>query len=285
MYSKSELLVLRLISRGCTNMESIMAASGLSTTGLYAVLRAMRRDGLLSEGRGFDICRTPYHVRLTNLVESSPNAVELLSDSGMRLLGALREPKTVDQLMEETGLSRASVHRRIKTARSVGAVTVADDGRYVLNDILWPGLRELFDCKDDMDRVMDPLVPTGARILHRGQGRVLYSSPRDYDDQPTGLTYFERNGFPGSSSVRFYSTQAEPVSENQAFEDAFRIAMADDDYRLRLMLMMYFMNRRGSLSLGAEASSLFTDLESGCGREGWPSWEDAESKAADLGLI
>ena len=51
------------------------------------------------------------------------------------------------------------------------------------------------------------------------------------------------------------------------------------------MLMMYFMNRRDSLSLGAEASSLFTDLESGCGREGWPSWEDAERKAADLGLI
>lgn len=182
MYSKSELLVLRLISKGCTNMESISAASGLSTTGLYAVLRAMREDGLLSGSKGLEISRTPYHARLMGIVESSANAVELLSDGGMGLLGALREPRTIDQLMAETGLSRATVYRRIKTARSVGAVTLSDDGRYVLNDVLWPGLRELFDRKDDMDRVMDARAPFGSRILHRDPGRVLYSSPAESDD-------------------------------------------------------------------------------------------------------
>ena len=263
MYSKTELLILRLISKGCTNMESISAASGLSSTGLYAVLRAMREDGLLSGNKGIEVSRTPYHARLIGILESSANAIELLSDGGMGLLSALREPKTANQLIVETGLSKASVYRRIKTARSVGAVTITDDGRYVLNDALWPGLRELFDCKDDMDKVM----------------------AAESDDQVTGLTFFEDHGFPGSSSVRFYTTQSEPVTEDQAFEDAFLIATNENDYRLRQMLMMYFMSRRDSLTLGREASSLLSDLEAGTRIEGWPSWEDSERKAVDLGLI
>lgn len=101
----------------------------------------------------------------------------------------------------------------------------------------------------------------------------------------TGLTFFENNGFPGGSSVRFYTTQSEPLTEDQAFEDAFRIATAENDYRLRQMLMMYFMNRRGSLTLSGDASSLLSDLEAGVRIEGWPTWEDSERKAASLGLI
>ena len=285
MYSKTELLILRLISKGCTNMESISAASGLSSTGLYAVLRAMREDGLLSGNKGIEVSRTPYHARLIGILESSANAIELLSDGGMGLLSALREPKTANQLIVETGLSKASVYRRIKTARSVGAVTITDDGRYVLNDALWPGLRELFDCKDDMDKVMDTRAPFGSRILYSDKSRVLYSNSAEADNQVTGLTFFENNGFPGSSSVRFYSTQSEPITEDQAFEDAFQIAKSEKDYRLRQMLMMYFMNHRDSLTLGREASSLLSDLEAGIRIEGWPSWEDSERKAVDLGLI
>lgn len=285
MYSKSELLVLRLISKGCTNVGSLSAASGLSSTGIYAVLRAMKEDGLLSGSKGIEISHTPYHARLIGILESSENAIELLSDGGMGLLSALRKPKTANQLIVEIGLSKASVYRRIKVARSVGAVTTIEDGRYVLNDILWPGLRELFDSKDDMDKVMDVRVPFGSKILYSDTGRVLYSSPIETDDQVTGLTFFENNGFPGSSSVRFYSTQSEPITEDQAFEDAFQIAVNENDYRLRQMLVMYFMNRRDSLTLSREASSLLSDLETGIRIEGWPLWEDSERKAIDLGLV
>ena len=247
MYSKTELLILRLISKGCTNMESISAASGLSSTGLYAVLRAMREDGLLSGNKGIEVSRTPYHARLIGILESSANAIELLSDGGMGLLSALREPKTANQLIVETGLSKASVYRRIKTARSVGAVTITDDGRYVLNDALWPGLRELFDCKDDMDKVMDTRAPFGSRILYSDKSRVLYSSSAEADNQVTGLTFFENNGFPGSSSVRFYSTQSEPITEDQAFEDAFQRATYD---------FLFKANRLGDFSTNFDISKL-----------------------------
>lgn len=285
MYSRTELLVLRLIAMGCTEMESVQSASGLSRNGLYAVLRRMREDGLLDGRKGLRVPRTPYHSKLLKLVGSSPNAVDLLSDSGFTMLANLREPQTVGQLMEGTGLSRASVYRRIQYAAEAGAVTRGEDGTFRLNDRLWPGLRDLFDSKDEMDREMDRRVPFGSTILYRDGDRVLYSSPAHHDDTRTGLSFFEEYGFPGGSSTVFYSTQSEAMTEERAFDDAFRIASVIGDYRLRLMFMMHYMCVRDRIRIADDIASTMMLLESGEVIEGWPKWGDAESKAHDLGLI
>lgn len=285
MYDRTELLVLRLISKGCTDMEAIQSDTGLSRNGLYATIRRMRGDDLLFGRKGLDVPRTPYHAKLMRILEATPNAVDLLSDSGFGMLSDLREHRTVDELMVSTGLSRASVYRRLQDAMSVGAVTKGDDGTYHLNDVLWPSLRGLFDSKDDMDMEMDRRVPFGSEILYRDGDRVLYSSPSDHGGARTGLSYFEATGFPGASAVGFYSTQTEQVTEERAFDDEYRIASSISDYRPRLMFMMHYMTVRGRIPIADDVIGTMSLLESGEVIEGWPDWSDAESKARDLGMI
>ena len=77
-------------------MEAIQSDTGLSRNGLYATIRRMRGDDLLFGRKGLDVPRTPYHAKLMRILEATPNAVDLLSDSGFGMLSDLREHRKVD---------------------------------------------------------------------------------------------------------------------------------------------------------------------------------------------
>ena len=283
MYSKTELMVLRLLALGDSEMESIRTTVGLSKTGMYSVLRSMRSKGLLAR-KGLDMVPTPYNSRLLNILASSANSVDLLSTSGIVILKSLRIPKTPAKLVEETGMSRATVHRRLRVACDMGAVSHSD-GTYRLNDKLWPDIRPLLDSLDDQESTMDPSVRLGSTIYRRDGMRILYSNHSDQGDVHTAFTFMKEHGLPAGFTEVYQVSGTQLVSEEEAFDDAFEIIRIDGNRRLKLLFVMYYMMRGKNLQTSREAAEILKNLENGNPVDGWPSWSEVLFKARSLGAI
>lgn len=153
MFSRSELVLVHHLANGLDTVDALMSATGLGQARVYRMVADLKRKGVLDPGRGIRISPDPFSLRLLHLMEPSAKRAGILADSGMEVLMELRSPRTVDEVVSALGASRATVYRHISAAMSAGAVSM-DGERYVLNDRMWKGLREMLDSlADRMDAV------------------------------------------------------------------------------------------------------------------------------------
>lgn len=277
MFSRSELILIHHLANGLNTVDALKSAMGLGQARIYRIVADLKRKGILDPGRGVRISSDAFALRLLHLMEPSAKRADVLADSGMAVLMELRSPRSVDDVVHALGVSRATVYRHISTAMSTGAV-IMDGDRYVLNERMWKGLRETLDSLADLRAVSDPRVIRGAVIYRSTREGVLYSYPEVLDDQKAAFSLFGEYGFDISLSTVYYTTRPGPSDIDRVFDDAYSIAKADGDSRLKLVLVLFYLSNEGRIRANPEFLSILKHIRNGEHIDHWPTLIDVESR-------
>lgn len=278
MFTRSELTVLHYLANGYDTVEKISEAMGVSQTSVYGHVKSLKEKGVLENHRGISINHDAFSIRLMNIMKPSKGRAKVLADSGLEILMELREPSEIEEIVADSGLSRATVFRRLGVATSVGTVVKMEDGRYVLNRKMWHGLQELLDSMEDRNDVLDPRVEYGSEIYRNTKEEVLYSSLYPQTDQVTAFSAFDRYGFIAYYNTTYYTTSDQEIDITKAFNDAFQVTEVTNDYRLRLILILFYIKNGDRILADPKFIDFYRRIESGEKILHWPTASDIRSR-------
>ena len=282
-FSKSELTLLHHIANGKEDISELSRLMGVSETSVYNAARGLRRKGVLSGRRGFDISADAASVRLTLMMRDSAGRAALLSDSGIPVLMAILEPRTAENVVTMTALSRATVFRKLGLARRMGAAILDDSDRYVINDRAWKGLREMLLSLADKSEVVDPRVKSGSEIYRTSSDEVLFSNPSELDVQRAAFSRFSDYGIDVILDTIYYTSSDESQSLNKIFMDSFLIAEKTMDFRLRMGVLIFYAVNKTGIDRNSGPASLMRRIESGESIARWPTLDDIRDRIPGFG--
>lgn len=280
MFTRSELVLLHHVANGMTDVSDLSETMGITPVRVYEIIRSLKCKGILSDIRGIKLSSNAYALRLASLMRPSSNRAEVLADSGIDVLIELREPHDVAEIVADLGLSRASVYRRLKLAMKTGAVR-KDGEMYVLNDLMWNGLREALDSIVDQREVFDPRVVSGAVIYRNTRGEALYSYPRELDDRKTAFSMFGDYGYDVWLDTIYYTTSDIEIGIDKAFNDAYIVSEKEDDVRLRMTLILFYLGNRERIAADPTFLEKLGRIQAGERIPRWPTWADVQSRLND----
>ena len=280
MFTRSELVLLHHVANGMADVSDLSEAMDITHVRVYEIIRSLKCKGILSDTRSIKLSSNAYALRLASLMRPSANRAEVLADSGIDILIELREPHDVAEIMADLGLSRASVYRRLKLAMKTGAVR-KDGETYILNDLMWNGLRDALDSIVDQKEVFDPRVISGAVIYRNTRCEVLYSYPGELDDRKTAFSVFGDYGYDVWLDTVYYTTSDVEMSIDKVFNDAYVVSEKEDDIRLRMILILFYLGNRNSISADPTFLEKLGRIQAGEHMPRWPTWVDVQSRLND----
>ena len=164
-------------------------------------------------------------VRLTIILDSYPNLIPVLADSGIPILVSLLEAKNVEKIIEDVGVKKSTVYALLEKALRISLVT-RDGEQYVFNERIWGDVADLLREIRDIERLLDPRVPYNSEIYYRNQHEVIYSNK--YGGGPgekTGFSVFEKEGIKLLLPTIYYFYSDKQPEKELTKEDIFRHAL------------------------------------------------------------
>ena len=175
-FSKTELQTIAELSKGNTSISSVAEALDKSEKHIYRIVQKLEEKDLVSLAAGKIVPKkNTLMVRLTKTLDSYPNLIPILADSGIPVLVSLLEAKTVDEITEDIDVKKSTVYTLLKKALKISLVK-RDGEQYVLNERLWEDVVELLREIKEIERLLDPRVPYNSEIYYRSQHEVIYSN-------------------------------------------------------------------------------------------------------------
>ncbi|MDD4249322.1 MAG: hypothetical protein PHT13_09435, partial [Methanosarcina sp.] len=225
-FSRTELQTIAELAKGNTSISTIAEALNKSEKHVYRIVQKLEEKDLATLSSGEIVPRkSTLMVRLTRILDSYPNLISVLADSGISILVSLLEAKTVDEITEETDVKKSTAYAFLKKALKISLIK-RDGERYVLNERIWREVPDLLREIRDIKMLLDPRVPYNSVIYYRDQGEVIYSNKYGGDSgEKTGFSVFEKEGIKLLlPSTYYYYSDKEPEKELTK-EDIFRHAL------------------------------------------------------------
>src|SRR3989338_5871587 len=128
--SKTELLILEHIAKGNKDIPQIAKNLKKSKAQIYRSGQKLIKESFIVRSVGYYEPTKTTHVNLfLQILEAYPSTIEPLSGSGIKILTALLEPKSIREIIQETEIKRTQVFKKIKQARVISIVKIKD-GKY-----------------------------------------------------------------------------------------------------------------------------------------------------------
>src|SRR5512145_2491149 len=99
-FSKTELQTIAELAKGNTSISSVAEALDKSEKHIYRIMQKLEEKDLASLAAGEIVPKkNTLMVRLTKILDSYPNLISILADSGIPVLASLLEAKTADEVI------------------------------------------------------------------------------------------------------------------------------------------------------------------------------------------
>lgn len=274
--SERELLVMHHVGKGLCTPTELAEAMDVSVTLTYEVIRSLKSKFILDKKATISVAPNPFAIRLMHIL-TTPDRAMVLSGSALDILSVMKNPVTVDEVSEITGISRSTVFRYIKILKTLSTIRY-ENGTYSINDLMWKDLRELLRSMDDLHAVMDPRVPAGMTLYASDRERAVFSGRKGGPWTKTAFSVFPDYGVDMLYDTGFYTTYSGEVDFDRAFGDAFEVVETTGDYRQRMLLLMAYLKNEDTLNPPEGFTAIVGRLKLGEKVPNWPSLADAESR-------
>lgn len=289
-FSKTELLTISELAKGNTSISTVAEALDKSEKHIYRIVQKLEEKDLASLSSGEIIPRkNTLMVRLTRVLDSYPNLIPVLADSGIPILISLLETKSVDKITEDTGVKKSTVYALLKKALKISLVT-RDGEKYIFNERLWGDVADLLSEIRDIERLLDPRVPYNSEIYYRNQREVIYSNK--YGGGPgdkTGFSVFEKEGIKLLLPTTYYYYSDKEPEKELTKEDIFRHALyvAEKDASVRHLIFLALFYFKFKEELKDVRHDIVENLKlvlQGKRIKGYPTIEEIKEKADIYGI-
>ena len=278
MFGNKDLQILFHMSRGENTVAGLSESMGISVPEIYRKIRTLRSMDVIEGKDPIIIGRCPFARRLMALMSEGPGMAKYLSGSSLDVLIAIVRPRDLKDIAKDTGLSESHVRKILKIQMEGRLVRKIDD-MYSINDPDCPKLRSFINSYTDYLEVSDPRVSRSSEIIFRKGKDVVFSSSDSQGFRPTGITAFKGFGMKGiPDGYGYYSTASGEFNIETVFDDAVRIAEAENNWRLRMFNELFYIKNKKRLKPSADFIENHKRIMSGEHIERWPSRKDLEDR-------
>ncbi len=174
------------------------------------------------------------------------DAVRLLHDSNEDLLLKLLVPKTIEELVKETGLSQMTVYRALDEFRSIGAIKEVDN-KITLNE---DRDLQLFVNLLSTEKERTQVEPY-AEVLYSDSFKILKSVPAGQraSGELTAFSVFTDYGIKYHPARDYYIQQEEAVNLEDILIHSLVAADKENDKTALIMAIVFYVNSRDKMAL------------------------------------
>jgi predicted transcriptional regulator len=289
-FSKTELQTIAELAKDNTSISGVAEALKKSEKNIYRIVQKLEEKDLASLSSGKIVPKkNTLTVRLTKTLDSYPNLIPILADSGIQILVPLLGAKTVDEITEDSGIKKSTVYALLKKALKISLVK-KDGERYSLNERLWGDVAELIKEIRNIERLLDPRVPYNSEIYYQNQHEVIYSNK--YSDGPgekTGFSVFEKEGIKLFLPTTYYYYSDKEPEKELTKEDIFRHALyaGEKEQSVRHFIFLALFYCKYEEELKDVKNDIVENLNfvlQGKRIKGYPDLEEIKEKAEMYGI-
>lgn len=289
-FSRTELQTLAELAKGNTSINTVAEALNKSEKHIYRIVQKLEEKDLATLSTGEIVPKkNTLMVRFTRILDSYPNLIPLLADSGISILISLLEAKTVEEITKEVDVKKSTVYAFLKKALKISLLK-KDGDLYALNEKLWGDVADLLRKIRDIERLLDPRVPYNSVIYYRDRDEVIYSNKYGGDfGKKTGFSVFEKEGIKILLPTTYYYYSEKEPEKELTKEDIFRhvlyVAEKEPSVRHFIFLALFYCKFEGELKdMNHDIVENLKLVLQGERIKGYPSFEEIKEKADMYGI-
>ena len=245
--SKTELKVLWQAALGKKRAPEIALALDKHQSQIYRIIKNLKKKGLaaLENGVITPSENTGVNILLQELSRRQ-NIIDNLSGCGIKLFTAILEPKSISQIIKETGIKRSTVFYKLKEA-SRNSFVNAYEGKYFLNGKVWPKVKEFLIEFKKYEETADKRVPPGAVIYYKNENEIVFSTKIACDAALTGFSAYEQFGIKLLPVDYTYYLPKKALSKKEVFLHSLYRAEKEGDARDFIFIALFYLKHKHEL--------------------------------------
>ncbi len=287
--SENEVHALILITRSQepVHPSGLQKEMGLLKGSISRIITSLQDIGLVERAGGeILLAGTPPAEAFKRLYYShraSPLS-EILSGRRVELLSRLdSQPKSLETLAEETGISSDTVYYYLQGLRPLGIVSRSMQGKaylYSFNYVIWPELKDFVTALQEFQVVR--LVPRDALLIKSYEDSVLFKSLKQQDATLTSFSAYNEYGIKLGLRDNYYTLPKRELSIQEVFIHSLDSA---EDYRQRLFCILFYLKNRDELKDARHPMiKSIREVLRGEHIKGYPTKDDIEEQAELYGI-
>lgn len=239
---KIDIEIIESLWKKADSITALSERTGPSISYVSERVKNLTERGLLSKKRvakKIIVSLNPtFSIYLREIIDKF-NIKILFSDKKDTLLLHLLEPKNIEELERETGLSQSQIHKDIRELRQIGAVKKIDRN-YSINQ----GIKELIKIVEFLrEKELYRGVEDGAIVLWRRNNEILKKAPKGLkiEGVRTAFSRFSENGIELFLRDDYFYFPEKKLSLEEIFVHS--LVIAEGKTRLSMCAVFFLKNR------------------------------------------
>jgi len=280
--SQTELRVLEQVSYGNNRIENIAYNINRSNSQIYRAKQNLLEHGFLHLTRGrLEPEKSTNSALILNLILRYPNLIELLSDSGLKILMSILKPKSINEIMRETSLKKSTVYKKIKIGRNISAIVMNKNHKYTINEKIWPNLKNYLEENKRFEETIDNRIPVNSIIYYKNEDEILFSNNFELKAILTAFSAYEKYGIKLFLPTNFYYLPNKKLSKEEILLHSIYIINKEKDYRYLTYLALFYIKFRDEfLKIKNPVLKKIDNILKGDKIEGYPTLDEIIEKGA-----
>lgn len=280
--SQTELRVLEQVSYGNDRIENIAQKIHRSNSQIYRAKQNLLEQGFLHLNRGrLEPERTINSALILNLISRYPNLIELLSDSGLKILMSILKPKSINEIIKETNLKKSTIYKKIRIGLNISAIVIDKNHKYTINEKIWPNLKNYLEENKRIEETIDNRIPVNSLIYYKNEEEILFSNNSELKATLTAFSAYEKYGIKIFLPTNFYFLPNKKLTKEEILLHSIYIINKERDHRYLTYLALFYIKFRDDfLNIKNPVLKKIDNILKGNKIKGYPTLDEIKEKGA-----
>jgi hypothetical protein len=240
MFTRTQLLVFYEICQGNNRLSKILGNIKMNKTHISEMIGILIREKLITKDKQkLSVSEYPFALKLRKLLVNK-NLIEILPNSGIKILTTALDKKTITEIATETGLKEITIRKFIKNAQEM-SLLIKENKEYIVNYSVWPDLIDFLKEYKSFQDNYDYRVPLGSTIYFKNEKEIVFSTKEKLDDATlTSFSAFKDYNLLIYTLENFYYLPKKKLTKKDILVHTLAIVEKTKEFRDRLYLALFY---------------------------------------------
>jgi hypothetical protein len=239
-FTKSELLVLRELGLGNTDITTISKNLKRTKSQIYRLLKKLMDKELITKDKNkYALTKTKPAFLLNNLLKN-PKMAKYLAHSQLLILINLLEKSTIKETCNKTKLGTTFVTKFVKDAYNASILT-KEKREYQVNHFVYPELFEFIKEYQIFYYSYDKRTPVDSTIYFKNEKEIVFSTKEKLDNATlTSFSAFKGYNLLIYTLENFYYLPKKKLNKKEILKHTLAVVEKTKNFRDRLYLALFY---------------------------------------------
>jgi len=239
MLTKTQLLVFYEICQGNNRLSKILENIKMNKTHISEMIGVLIREKLITKDKQkLSVSEYPFALKLRKLLVNK-NLIEILPNSGIKILTTAIDKKTITEIATETGLKEITIKQFIKKAQG-RSIFIKENKEYIVNYSVWPDLIDFLKEYKSFQDNYDYRVPVGSTIYYKNEKEIVFSIKQNIDATLTSFSAFKDYKLLIYTLENFYYLPKKQLTKQEILIHTLAIVEKTKEFRDRMYLALFY---------------------------------------------